>query len=67
MVLTGNDLGMLANIESLPTNEKVKDFVKDLGKRYPNIKTATHRQKHKLARNYLSFGDVESAWKILLS
>lgn len=67
MVLTGNDLGMLANIEALPTEESVKEFVKDLGERYPNIKTATHRQKHKLARNYLSFGDVESAWKILLS
>ena len=67
MVLTGNDLGMLANIEVLPTDESVKRFVEDLGARYSNIKTATHRQKHKLARNYLSFGDVESAWKILLS
>ncbi len=67
MVLTGNDLGMLGNIEKLPTKESVNAFVKDLGERYPNIKTATHREKHKLARNYLSFGDVESAWKILLS
>ncbi|MFD1161477.1 flavin reductase family protein [Hwangdonia seohaensis] len=67
MVLTGNDLGMLGNIEALPTEASVNEFVKDLGERYPNIKTATHRQKHKLARNYLSFGDVESAWKILLS
>ena len=67
MVLTGNDLGMLANIEALPTDHEVKSFVEDLGLRYSNIKTATHRQKHKLARNYLSFGDVESAWKILLS
>ena len=67
MVLTGNDLGMLGNIEALPNEKSVKAFVEDLGERYSNIKTATHRQKHKLARNYLSFGDVESAWKILLS
>ncbi|MFL1010873.1 flavin reductase family protein [Flavisericum labens] len=67
MVLTGNDLGILGNVETLPTEESVVAFIEDLGKRYPNIKTATHRQKHKLARNYLSFGDVESAWKILLS
>ncbi|MEC3906585.1 flavin reductase family protein [Tamlana sp. 2201CG12-4] len=67
MVLTGNDLGMLANIEVLPTEKSVKDFIGDIGERYPNIKTATHREKHKLARNYLSFGDVQSAWKILLS
>ena len=67
MVLTGNDLGMLGNIERLPSEESVKDFVEEVGERYPNIKTATHREKHKLARNYLSFGDLESAWKILLS
>lgn len=67
MVLTGNDLGMLANIESLPTEKQVADFIGDISERYPDIKTKTHRQKHKLARNYLSFGDIESAWKILLS
>ncbi|MFD1614522.1 flavin reductase family protein [Gelatiniphilus marinus] len=67
MVLTGNDLGMLGNVERLPTDKSVKDFIADLSERYPNIKTATHRKKHKLAQNYLSFGDVESAWKILLS
>ena len=67
MVLTGNDLGMLGNVEALPSKESVEVFIKDLAARYPNIKKATHRQKHKLARNYLSFGDVQSAWKILLS
>ena len=67
MILTGNDLGMLGNIETLPAENKVNAFVKEAGERYPNIKTATHREKHKLAHDYLSFGDVESAWKILLS
>lgn len=67
MVLTGNDLGMLANVEALPSKKDVIDFVDNLGDRYPNIKNASHRQKHKLARNYLSYGDITSAWKILLS
>lgn len=67
MVLTGNDLGMLGNVEVLPNETEVISFIKDLSDRYPNIKKTTHRQKHKLAHNYLSFGDVESAWKILLS
>lgn len=67
MILTGNDLGMLANVDILPTEEAVKQFVNDVSERYPDIKTATHREKHKLARNYLSYGDVESAWKLLLS
>ncbi|MCB0398816.1 MAG: flavin reductase family protein [Winogradskyella sp.] len=67
MILTGNNLGMLANVDKLPTKDEVKQFVDDISERYPNLKTATHREKHKLARNYLSYGDVESAWKLLLS
>lgn len=67
MILTGNNLGMLANVDKLPTKDEVKQFVNDISERYPNLKTATHREKHKLARNYLSYGDVESAWKLLLS
>ncbi|MBP0904781.1 flavin reductase family protein [Mariniflexile gromovii] len=67
MVLTGNDLGMLGNVESLPTEDQVTAFIEDISERYPDIKKMNRRQKHKLARNYLSFGDVESAWKVLLS
>lgn len=67
MILTGNDLGMLGNVESLPGKKEVNEFIKDLSNRYPNIKKMSHREKHKLARNYLSYGDVDSAWKILLS
>ncbi|GAB4158854.1 MAG: flavin reductase family protein [Winogradskyella sp.] len=67
MILTGNNLGMLANVDKLPTDEEVHQFINDLSERYPDIKTASHRQKHKLAQNYLSYGDVESAWKLLLS
>jgi flavin reductase (DIM6/NTAB) family NADH-FMN oxidoreductase RutF len=67
MILTGNDLGMLANVDSLPAKDEVKAFIEDLSERYPEIKSASHREKQKLARNYLSYGDVESAWKLLLS
>ena len=67
MILTGNNLGMLANVDALPNQEEVDQFVNDISERYPEIKTASHRKKHKLAQNYLSFGDVESAWKLLLS
>lgn len=67
MILTGNDLGMLGNVESLPEEDKVYEFIADLKDRYPNIAEASHREKHKLAKNYLSYGDVESAWKLLLS
>ncbi|HNQ27205.1 MAG TPA: flavin reductase family protein [Aquaticitalea sp.] len=67
MILTGNDLGMLGNVEVLPTSSEITAFLDSIGERYPDIKTMTHRQKHKLAKSYLSYGDVASAWKILLS
>lgn len=67
MIFTGNDLGMLGNIESLPTPEAIADFVKSISEHHASIKEMTHREKHKLARNYLSYGDIDSAWKLLLS
>jgi flavin reductase (DIM6/NTAB) family NADH-FMN oxidoreductase RutF len=67
MILTGNDLGMLGNVESLPTKENIEGFINLVSKDHPNIKTMTHREKHSIAKNYLSFGDVDSALKLLLS
>ena len=67
MILTGNDLGMLGNVETMPTQQDINAFVNEVSERYPNIKSTTHREKHKIAKNYLSFGDVDSAWKLLLS
>lgn len=67
MIFTGNDLGMLGNIEAFPTDEAIAEFLKSVGEHHAGIIEMTHREKHLLARNYLSYGDVESAWKVLLS
>lgn len=67
MIFTGNDLGMLGNVEALPSQEEIELFLNKISERYPNIKEMSHREKHTIARNYLSFGDVNSAWKLLLS
>jgi len=67
MILTGNDLGMLGNIEQLPTDKEIDKFIKNVSERYPNIAAMSHWEKHKIAHNYLSYGDIESAWKLLLS
>ncbi|MGK0324031.1 MAG: flavin reductase (DIM6/NTAB) family NADH-FMN oxidoreductase RutF [Psychroserpens sp.] len=67
MVLTGNDLGMLGNVEGLPNQNGIDEFINNVSERYPNIKDKSHHEKHKIARNYLSYGDVDSAWKLLLS
>ncbi len=70
-VLTGNDLGMLGNVEHLPTDEAV-DLIASL----PEVKevldatigdtTNRERELHELARQYLSEGDVDVALKIVL-
>ena len=67
MIFTGNDLGMLGNIEELPTTEAIANFIESISEHHSNVKDMTHREKHKIARNYLSFGDIDSAWKLLLS
>ncbi|MDX1469950.1 MAG: flavin reductase family protein [Flavobacteriaceae bacterium] len=67
MILTGNDLGMLGNVESLPSKGEVDEYISSVSERYPNIENMGQREKHKIARNYLSYGDVSSAWKLLLS
>ena len=66
-VLTGNDLGILANIEALPSQNEVAKFVKEKIKAYPNAEVLSVEEKHRLAQKYLSFGDLDSAWKLLLS
>ena len=67
MILTGNDLGMLGNVEALPSKSDIEKFVSEMIENHPNINGMSHREKHKIARNYLSYGDVDSAWKLLLS
>ncbi len=65
--LTGNDLGMLANVEALPSKEDIITFV-EMGKQHcPHIFTATTEGIHKIAQSYLEKGDVTTAWKLLLS
>jgi len=61
-ILTGNNLGMLGNVEAIPNQQDVDNFGKDNPK-YVGIKT---QEKHKFAKHFLDSNDVESAWKVLL-
>jgi len=62
-VLTGNNLGMLANVDGLPSQDAVDKFIAD------NPEKLSHHiaEKHKFAQEYLNQNDIESAWKVLLS
>ncbi|AUC86212.1 flavin reductase [Polaribacter sp. ALD11] len=61
-VLTGNNLGMLGNVEQLPTEETVNNFAKE----HPQFIGLETTKKHTFAQEYLKKNDVESAWKVLL-
>ena len=61
-ILTGNNLGMLANVEQLPDGKTVDNF----GKEHAQFIGLETSKKHTFAQEYLSKNDVESAWKVLL-
>ena len=66
-VFNGNDLGMLGNIEALPTMEEVSIFVKQ-NFAVKGVLSADDQQKvHLEAKKYLNENDVLSAWKVLLA
>ena len=71
-VLTGNDLGRLGMVSTLPTEEDIRKYgqekrVQELLSEYPNNPEQIERIIHKTARKYLSEGNVNEAWKLLLS
>lgn len=63
-ILTGNDLGLLGNVERLPEIGNVHDFMA----KYPieQALQAGEDAVHTMARIFLSEGKTEEAWKILL-
>ena len=61
-VLTGNDLGLLGNVEALPTQNEIDDFCKN--QEHKNLKTV--KELHQKAQDYLREGQVQKAWCILL-
>lgn len=70
-VLTGNDLGMLGNIEHLPADEEIDAIKNDSEVKEifdATIGDATNRERelHELARQWLSKGNVNDALKVVL-
>ncbi len=68
-VLTGNNLGRLANIDKIPSPEEVKKFSENFN--YDLILQANGDDRitaiHKHAQAVLASGDVRMAWLLLLS
>ncbi|MCO5724534.1 flavin reductase family protein [Robiginitalea marina] len=66
-VLTGNDLGLLGNVEALPGREEVRLFVQAHGEVRELLKQADSLEIHRHAQRLLEGNDVASAWKVLLA
>lgn len=65
-ILTGNDLGMLGNVEQIPSQQEVDDFVNSNLKLRSLISGGEREQLELRAKAYLAQNDVLAAWKILL-
>lgn len=61
-ILTGNDLGLLGNVEALPSNEDVNKFAKE----HAQFIGIDSLKKHTFVKSLLEKNDVVSAWKALL-
>jgi len=70
-ILTGNDLGKLGNVESLPDETEVNDYklveLSDLFVELEDDAKQLEEELHKMAHDLLEQGKVEDAWKTLLS
>jgi flavin reductase (DIM6/NTAB) family NADH-FMN oxidoreductase RutF len=70
-ILTGNDLGKLGNVETLPDETEVNEYklleLSDLFKELEDEPAMLEQKLHELAHEKLLKGEVEDAWKTLLT
>lgn len=66
-VLTGNDLGMLGNVENFPNSEEINTFINASEELKKIVSASNSEAIHKKAQEFLCEGKIEEAWKILLS
>lgn len=66
-VFSGNDLGILGNVEQLPTKEEVDVFVAANSTLKELLESGESIKKFETAKRYLEENDVTLAWKVLLA
>jgi flavin reductase (DIM6/NTAB) family NADH-FMN oxidoreductase RutF len=66
-ILSGNDLGMLGNVDSLPSAQEVQQFLKSNMEARSVLSADDPEQVHKKAKEYLEQNDVNAAWNLLLA
>jgi hypothetical protein len=70
-ILTGNNLGQLGNVESLPDETEVNEFrlieLSDLFQEFEDEPIKLEVELHKRAKELLENNKVDEAWKTLLT
>lgn len=70
-ILTGNDLGKLGNVETLPDETEVNEYklleLSDLFKELEDEPALLEQKLHELAHEKLLKGEIKDAWKTLLT
>ena len=66
-VLTGNDLGMLGNVATLPTTAEIKEFINSNKELRTLVSLKDVDLLHRSAQEYINRNEVNLAWKLLLA
>lgn len=65
-MLTGNDLGLLGNVESIPDKKEIEEFVASSPQIGGIVKSKDSKGLLRKTREYLDNNEILSAWKVLL-
>lgn len=66
-IFNGNDLGKLGNVETLPDDAEIKQFIKEDFEIKGLLSADDAEKKYKKAKQYLDNNEIAKAWKVLLS
>lgn len=66
-VFSGNELGILGNVEHVPTEEEVAKFVASNAELQQIVASGNDVEKFKKAKNYLKENNVPLAWNTILA
>ena len=67
-ILTGNDLGMLGNVEDLPTKVQIKEYIENASETEQYlIASGSSEEIHTRAQELLCEAQIDEAWNLLLA
>ncbi|MGB5607858.1 MAG: flavin reductase family protein, partial [Eudoraea sp.] len=65
-ILTGNDLGLLGNVERMPDKDDIEEFIATNDQIRSIVKNKDTKELLRITREYLDNNKILSAWKVLL-